>query len=130
MKGSANVEFILSVVLFVIVIAFVSMSIIGIQPRLKQEVMLDSIRSEAVRLSDRIVMHEIGSKAYVADDANAFFDRCIASPAQFSAYKFEIEMNNKKCSLGQFAEQRPRFTVVRNVLLGNVITPLKVTVSI
>ena len=128
MKGSTNVEFILSVVLFVIVIAFVSMNIINIQPRLRQEVVLDSLKSEAFRLSDRIVIHELGSRPYLADNKRDFFDKC--EDMQLSTYNFEIVMDSNRCTKGTINSQSLKFTVVRNVLDSATIKQISVTVGL
>ncbi len=127
MKGSANVEFILSIVLFVIVIAFVSINIIGIQPKLRQEIALDSIKSEAFRISDHLVTSALVSEPYKIDNSKAkdFFEDCKTS--DYSSYVVIISLDKDECTQ-QVNNFRPRFTVTRNVLVNSEIKQLVVTV--
>jgi len=55
MKGVANIEFILSVFIFIVVISFVTLTIAGVIPIYHNSIVKDSSSSSAFQISERVI---------------------------------------------------------------------------
>jgi hypothetical protein len=98
MKGIANIEFILSVVVFISTIIFVTMTIINNVPFLHNEAVSDHIKSRAYQLSD-ILLFDEGSPSNWNENNVAVIGLSAGNPYNLS--------NAKIISLNELCKNNP-----------------------